>query len=310
MTSSRTLGLYIASVAITLICAVGFIQPLFFSSENLLNIARQSVPLIILALAQTLPLVARGLDLSQGGVVVATSVSYALFAQQLGTIPAIPVAILVGLAAGSISGGLIASMKISPFVVTLGMGSLLQGLALVASAGQPVSLVPADFSNLYFGTFLGVPYPVIAASAMILLAFVLLDHTVFGRRVRAIGSSPRAAYLSGIPVGQTTVFVYAIAGLGSSIAAILLSSRISSGHPTAGSELALQAVAASVIGGVSLFGGRGHMMGAVLGALFLSAVANALNLLNVSSFLQLVAVGIIIMAAAVVDRFRHGGANH
>jgi ribose/xylose/arabinose/galactoside ABC-type transport system permease subunit len=302
MIPARALGLYIAAVAIMLICAVGFIQPLFFSAENLLNIARQSVPLIILALAQTLPLVARGLDLSQGGVVVATSVGYALLAQHMGSIPAIPMAILIGLAAGSISGGLIASLKISPFVVTLGMGTLLQGLALVASAGQPISNVPGDFANLYFGSLLGVPYPVLSALVVILLAILLLDRTVLGRRIRAIGSSPRSAYLSGIPVGRTTVCVYAIAGLGSSIAAILLSSRISSGHPTAGSELALQAVAASVIGGVSLFGGRGHMLGAVFGALFLSAVANALNLLNVSSFLQLVAVGIIIMAAAVLAR--------
>ena len=305
MNDSRTFGLAVSGLAVLVACGIALIQPLFFSAENLANVLRQSVPLVIFALAQTIPLVTRGLDLSQGGIIVATSVAYALLAGQMGSTAAVLPALTVGLATGCVSGALIAWLEISPFVVTLGIGSVLQGLALVAADGQPVSNVPADFSALYYGSVAGLPLPVALAILLVAVSVVLLDHTVLGRRIRAVGSNPRAAFLSGIPVRPTLLVAYGIAGLGTSFGAVLLSARISSGHPTAGSGMALQAVAAAVIGGVSLFGGRGTMLGATAGAILLTFVSNALNILNVSSFLQLVAVGLIIIVAAVVDRARH-----
>jgi ribose transport system permease protein len=293
-------------VALAAASAVAVIQPLFFTIENLTNVARQATPLMIFAMAQMVPILTKGLDLSQGGVVVATSVSYALLAQSFGTGLAIILALAVGLLAGALNGALIAGFGISPFVVTFGVGSILQGLALVAANGQPISAVPANFSAPFYSHLLGIPSPLMVSIAAAFLLWFVLEKMLIGRRIIAVGSNERAAFLSGIPVRMTLVIAYAIAGGMTSIGAVLLSSRISSGHPTAGSDTALQAVAAAVIGGVSLYGGRGSVLGALLGAVFLSLIANALNLLNVSSFLQLVAAGTIIIVAVVADRLRYG----
>jgi ribose transport system permease protein len=294
-----TLALVAASV-------VAAIQPLFFSAENLTNVSRQATTLMIFAMAQMVPVLTRGLDLSQGGVVVATSVAYALMARHVGTGLAVILALSVGLVAGTLNGFLIAGIGISPLVVTFGTGSILQGLALVAANGQPISAVPNNFSAPFYGELIKIPVPLIVVVVVAFMLWFVLEKMLIGRRILAVGSNERAAYLSGIPVGPTLITAYAIAGGMTSIGAVLLSSRISSGHPTAGSDTALQAIAAAVIGGVSLYGGRGSVLGALLGAVFLSLVANALNLLNVSSFFQLVAAGIIIIVAVIADRMRHG----
>jgi ribose transport system permease protein len=295
----------VIAVALAALAVVGAVQPLFFSSGNIMNVSLQATPLMIFALAQMAPLLSRGLDLSQGGVVVATSVAYALFAKPLGTGQAILPALLVGAIAGVFNGLLIALFRISPFIVTLGTGSILQGFALMAANGQPISDVPANFSTLYYATVMGVPGPLLVAALVSIVLWFMFKKMLIGRRIAAVGSNDRAAFLSGIPVWSTLVAAYAIAGVTTSVGSILLSSRISSGHPTAGSDSALQAVAAAVIGGVSLFGGRGSVAGALTGAIFLAFVANALNLLNISSFLQYVAVGAIIILAVVTDRFRY-----
>lgn len=305
MKKARVYNIAVVTVALIAACIVAAIQPLFFSRENLANVARQATPLIIFAVAQMIPILTRGLDLSQGGVVVATSIAYALLAQQLGTGPAIVLALLVGLVAGTINGLLVAGFGISPFIVTFGMGSVLQGLALVAANGQPISSVPANFAAPFYTNVLHVPFPIIVAGFVAVLVWFVLEKTIIGRRIIAVGSNERAAFLSGIPVGTTLVIAYAMAGVLTSIGSILLSSRISSGHPTAGADTALQAVAAAVIGGVSLFGGRGTVVGAVAGAVFLTFIGNALNLLNVSSFIQFVAAGALIILAVVADRLRN-----
>lgn len=299
-------GVVLVSLALIAASLVAVVQPLFFTIGNLTNVTLQAAPLIIFALAQMVPILTRGLDLSQGGVVVATSVSFALLAQAFGTLPAFFASLLGGLLAGTLNGLLIAMLRISPFVATLGMGSVLQGLALIAANGQPISAVPASFSEPFYGRLVGLPTPLIVAASMALLLWLALEKMLIGRRIQAVGSNERAAFLSGIPVGATLVAAYAMAGVMTSVGGALLSSRISSGHPTAGSDTALQAVAAAVIGGVSLYGGRGSVLGALLGAVFLSLVANALNLLNISSFFQLVATGVIIIFAVITDRLRYG----
>jgi len=308
----RQINLYNLTVIILALAAasvVAIIQPLFFTAENLTNVSRQATPLMIFAIAQMVPILTKGLDLSQGGVVVATSVSFALLAQNFGTGLAMILAVAVGLLAGMVNGLLIAGFGISPFVVTFGVGSVLQGLALVAANGQPISSVPGDFSAPFYSHLLRIPAPLIVAIVAAVLLWFVLTKMLIGRRIIAVGSNERAAFLSGIPVRATLVIAYAIAGGMTSVGAVLLSSRISCGHPTAGSDTALQAVAAAVIGGVSLYGGRGSVLGAVLGGVFLTLIANALNLLNVSSFLQLVTAGTIIIVAVVADRLRYGPKN-
>lgn len=304
MKSHRFWAFAIPVLAAAIVLIVGAVQPRFLSFENLGNVARQSAPLVIFTLAQMIPILTRGLDLSQGGVVVATSVAFALLAQVVGTEGAMALALTVGLVAGLANGAIVSGLGVSPFVATLGIGSVLQGLALVAAKGQPISDVPGDFSALAYGALVGVPAPVwIVAAVAVALAF-LLGRTLLGRYLYAIGSNDRAAYLSGVPVRAGVLFAYAASGVLTSVGAVLLSSRISSGHPTSGSDTALLAVAAAVIGGVSLFGGRGRVIGAVAGAVFLGLLSNALNLLGVSSFIQLVAVGVAIIAAVVIDRLR------
>jgi ribose transport system permease protein len=309
MTTDRTMQALLIAVGMLAAGIVAIVQPLFYTADNLLNILRQSVPLVILAVGQSYVLVSRGLDLSQGGVVVATSVSLALLSQQMDIALAIPIAVLMGAVIGLFNGGLVAGLGLSPFVVTLGVGSILQGAALVASSGQPVFEVPSGFTVPYYGSVAGIPIPFIVGAGIMLVAGVVLDSTVLGRCIRAVGSNPRAAFLSGLAVKRTELIAYAMCAATTAIGAIMLAARISSGHPTAGSDLALQAVAAAVIGGVSLFGGRGSVYGAAAGAVFLTAIANALNLLNVSSFLQLIAVGMIIIVAAIIDKLRRHGAQ-
>jgi ribose transport system permease protein len=307
MKSRGLTGWILPIVGLLAMIVVGLIQPQFLSAENLVNVIGQSAPLAIFALGQMIPIITRGLDLSQGGVVVAASVVYALVAQQFGTSAGALAALTLGLCAGSLNGLMVGFVGVSPFVVTLGVGSILQGLALTLANGQPVSEVPEGFSSLYYSQLAGVPLPLIVVVVLALFVWLQLEKMTIGRYVYAVGSGPRAAYLAGIPTRWTLVYAYAASGLLTSIGSVLLSSRISSGHPTAGSDVALQAVAAAVIGGISLFGGRGTVQGALAGALFLGLLANALNLLGVSSFLQLIAVGLAIILAVVIDRIRLRG---
>jgi ribose transport system permease protein len=309
MKSHRFWAFAIPVLAAAIVLGVGAAQPRFLSFENLGNVARQSAPLVIFTLAQMIPILTRGLDLSQGGVVVCTSVAFALMSQIVGTDTAAILALSVGLVAGLVNGAVVSGLGVSPFVATLGVGSVLQGVALMAAKGQPISAVPADFSRLAYASVGGLPAPVLVVVIVAVGVALMLGRTLLGRYLYAIGSNDRAAYLSGVPVRSGVLFAYAACGVLTSAGAVLLSSRISSGHPTSGSDTALSAVAAAVIGGVSLFGGRGHVIGAVAGAVFLGLLSNALNLLGVSSFLQLVAVGVAIIAAVVIDRLRLSAAQ-
>ena len=304
MIAARRWRYLLPALAVVSLVIVTWVQPRFLSGENLGNVARQSVPLAIFALAQMLPLLTRGLDLSQGGIVVAASVTFANVAHSTGTPAGVLAALTVGLAAGTTNGLVIAGFEVSPFVVTLATGSVLQGLALIGANGQPISDVPASVGALFYTELLGVPVPVLVLVLLFALQWFGLERLRAGRYVYAVGSNDRAAYLAGVPVRATLVLAYSASGLWTSVGSILLSSRIASGHPTAGSDTALQAVAASVIGGVSLLGGRGTAGGVLLGAAFLGLLSNALNLLNVSSFVQYVAIGGAIVVAAVADRIR------
>jgi ribose transport system permease protein len=286
------------------VVVVALIEPRFLSAENLLNVVRQASPLAVFTLAQTLPLLTRGLDLSQGGVVVVTSVCAALLSQTCGAPTAFALALLVGTFSGLCCGTLVAVLRVTPLIVTLGMGSMLSGLALVLSNGQPVSNVATGFSTPYYAENFGVPLPILVVAAIALALSHLLRRRAMGKYIQAVGSNERAARLSGVPVRTATVLAYALCGALTSLGAVLLAARISSGHPTVGADTSLQAIAAAVIGGVSLFGGRGSVLGALIGAVFLGLLSNALNLLNVSSFSQMVAIGAAIVIAVIVDRLR------
>jgi ribose/xylose/arabinose/galactoside ABC-type transport system permease subunit len=294
------------SIVLVSALALIYIQPLFLTPENILNILRQGAFLLMFALGQMIPTITRGLDLSQGGIVTSVSVTFAILAREYGTAAGACGGLLLGAAAGVINGFLVAILRISPFAATLGVGFALRGLALIASNGQPVSDVPESFTYLGWKTIGAVPMPLIIACATLVVTQVILAKTLGGRYIYAIGSSERAAALAGMPVKVVLLFAYTACGVLTAAGSLLVSSRISSGHPTAGSDTALQAIAAVVIGGVSLLGGKGSALGVAVGALYLAFLSNALNLLQISSYVQQVVIGCAIVIAVIIDRLRTG----
>lgn len=279
-------------------------QPRILWPENLANVSRQIGFLAILGIAQMFPILTRGLDLSQGGMLGLISVLFAISAFQFGVGFAAVLSVLFAGICGSASGFLVAYAGVSPFVATLGLGSIFLGGALIISKGQPVFEVPAGFAVLGWTDIAGVPVVFVVCLTIVALVSAALHMTVPGRYLYATGSNERAAQLSGIPTKIVLVSAYAAAGTISGVASLFLSSRINSGHPTAWTDYGLQAIAAAVIGGVSLFGGRGTAVGVLLGAALLGFIANVMTLLNISSYWQLVVVGLAVIIAVALDRIR------
>ena len=301
----------LALPALILIIAVatGLAEPRFWSVANLQNLARQLAPLLILVTGQMFAVVSRGLDLSIAANMALAGVVGVLVVPQAGLGLALVAMVLAGLGVGLANGLIIVAFSVSPLIVTLGMLSVARGLALLFTAGLPLYNVPDALVDLVgFGTVLGVPVSSVIAFAVMALAAAVLRTTIFGRYVYAIGSNPVAARNSGVNVRLVTLLVYVVSGMMAGIAAIVLTAWVSAAQPLAGEGLELQSLAAVVIGGVALAGGSGTMPQAFYGALILGLLSNALNMAGVSSFLQTLAIGIVILIAVVVDRLRarHG----
>jgi ribose transport system permease protein len=301
----------LALPALILIIAVatGLAEPRFWSVANLQNLARQLAPLLILVTGQMFAVVSRGLDLSIAANMALAGVVGVLVVPQAGLGLALVAMVLAGLGVGLANGLIIVAFSVSPLIVTLGMLSVARGLALLFTAGLPLYNVPDALVDLVgFGTVLGMPVSSLIAFAVMALAAAVLRTTIFGRYVYAIGSNPVAARNSGVNVRRVTLLVYVVSGMMAGIAAIVLTAWVSAAQPLAGEGLELQSLAAVVIGGVALAGGSGTMPQAFYGALILGLLSNALNMAGVSSFLQTLAIGIVILIAVVVDRLRvrHG----
>lgn len=295
----------ISLLIIALICIVlAVYEPLIFGLNNLSNISKQTSLIAIFSLAQSIVLITKGLDLSQGGAITIVSVCIALLSNQLGIPMAIFVGFILGSFVGCVNGIIISNFKVSPFVVTLGVGFLLQGVALVLSDGQPVYNVPEGFTYLGWSEILDIPVIVYVLALVSIALHFYLTRIIYGRYLYAIGSNEKASYLSGINVSKHKIIAYTVCGLITSIGAVILASRINSGHPVEGSNTALQSVAAAVIGGVSLFGGKGNVVGVILGSLLLAFISNALNIINVSSYYQQIMVGTIIIFAVIIDKLK------
>lgn len=294
---------YLSLILTTVICIALFIyEPLIFNLNNLSNISKQASLIAIFALAQSIVLIARGLDLSQGGTICIISVTVALLCVKIGLPCAILVGVIVASLIGFFNGIIISSLGVSPFVVTLGTGFLLQGIALVLSNGQPVYKVTPDFTYLGWHEYMNIPLIVFILAIIVIILYIYLQKTIFGRFIFALGSNERAAFLTGIKVSKHKIIAYIICSVLTSLGAVILASRINSGHPVEGANTALQSVAAAVIGGVSLFGGKGTVLGVLLGSLLLAFLSNALNILNISSYYQQIMIGIIIIIAVVIDK--------
>jgi ribose transport system permease protein len=299
----QKLGPFVALLIISV--ALSIVSRDFLTVDNLLNVMRQASINALIAFGMTLVILLGGIDLSAGSVLALSSVIIATLLSS-GT-PAV-VATLAGLVAGGLMGlanGIIISKgKVAPFIATLGSMTVLRGLALVVSNGSPISSFNSDFFSLLGGGYVArlVPIPVVLMLVMFGVFWVLLRKTVFGRHIYATGGNAESAKLSGVKVDRIQLWVYTIAGVMSALAGVVLTSRLNSAQPTAGTGYELDAIAAVVLGGTSLTGGRGWIFGTLVGALLIGVLNNGLNLLDVSSFYQQVIKGAVILLAVLIDR--------
>lgn len=290
-----------------LVIVVSFLNPHFFSVGNLLNIFRQTSINAIIAVGMTAVILTAGIDLSVGSVLaLCGAVAASMVAAQWSIFIVIPATLLLGLLLGSISGLIVAKGKVQPFIATLVMMTLLRGATLVYTDGRPIATGFSDNANAFawfgIGRVFGIPAPIWIMAFVFLIAWALLHHTRWGRYVYALGGNEAATRLSGIRVDRIKIMVYGVAGLLSALAGIIVTARLSSAQPTAGTGYELDAIAAVVLGGTSLAGGKGKIIGTLLGALIIGFLNNALNLLDVSSYYQMIAKALVILAAVLVDR--------
>lgn len=303
MRQMRELGIVIVFAAILIILML--LSPNAFARPaNLINIFKQASINGILAMGMMFVIIAGGIDLSVGSIVALAGVVAASFAHpgEYPLIVPIVLALGIGLFSGWLNGVGVSYGNIPPFIVTLGMMTIIRGVALIVSGGAPVFGVSDEFEYIA-GGFLFDSIPLLVIYFVIITAFsaFILTKTVFGRRVYAIGGNETSAAFSGINVQKMRIAVFMISGLLAGFAGLLLSSRTVSGNPTAGQSYELDAIAAVIIGGVSMSGGAGHWYGTVIGALLIAVIGNGLDILNVSSHYQLVIKGAIIIFAVLLD---------
>jgi ribose transport system permease protein len=300
LSTARQFGTLIGLLAL---CGVLWIlTPHFLTLSNLLNVAQQTSINAVVAAGMTFVIISGGIDLSVGSIVAVSGVVLgALLHDGHQTPLAVAAALVAGAACGLVNGALVGWGGLPPFIVTLGMMSVARGAALVLTEGRPVSGFDEGFRSLATGGVGFVPAPVVIMIVVYAAAHIVLAQTTFGRYVYAIGGNEEAARLSGVAVRRHKAAVYGVSGLASAVAAVILTARLDSAQPVAGMMYELDAIAAAVIGGTSLMGGQGTLAGTLVGALIMGVLRNGLNLLGVSSFLQQIVIGVVIVGAVLID---------
>jgi len=301
---TRYLGIILSLAVISILFTS--LNPVFITQRNLINIAQQASINAIVALGMTIVIITAGIDLSVGATVAITSLIVAKTMSTSSIGVAILIGLIVGILCGLINGVLVSYVKLQPFLVTLGTMSLFRGLALIFSNGLPIRDIPASFLTGMNLLNSRIPIPVIIMIVFALILGLILRYTVLGEYIFAIGGNEEATRLSGVRVNEYKILAYVISGVACTIAGIIFISRVSVGDPQAGNGYELEAIAAAAVGGASLMGGQGSIFGTILGALLLSAIRNGLTLLNVQSFYQSVAIGIVILIAITLDRYTRG----
>lgn len=304
----QALSRYGIVIAFFVLCGVlSGLNEYFFTQRNITNVLRQASINGILAIGQTFVILTGGIDLSVGSLVAVCGILGALFVT--GANPAGPaVALIVGISAGAgfgvISGALVGRLRVPAFVATLGMLSVARGLTFISNDGMPVPNLAASFLILGQGFVAGVPVPVVLFGLAVLVAWILLRFTTYGRYVYAVGGNERSARTSGIATRWIIFSVYVISGALAGLSGLLLAARTTSALPQAGLSYELDAIAAVVIGGTSLTGGVGSVIGTMFGALIIAVISNGLDLMGVSSYYQQVIKGAIIVLAVLLDTSR------
>lgn len=293
-------------IFILLVIFSALISDVFFTSVNLSNLLKQVSGIGIISIGMLIVILTGGIDLSVGSMVALLAVAFAILVNIFALPLAILMTIVIGFGLGSISGYLVAYQKMAPFVATLALMTIARGMSFIYSKGSPVTFTTvggkfmSDFAN---NSTLGIPNIAIVFFIIVICTMVMLHYNVFGRLIIAIGSNEEASRLSGIKVNKYKFLVYAISGALAATAAIIVASRTNLGSPNMGMAWELDAIAAVVIGGASLNGGKGTAINTLMGVLILGLIGNILNLLNVPSYPQQVVKGAIIIFAVLLQRF-------
>lgn len=278
----------------------------FFTRQNIFNLLRQVAGLAGIALGMLLVILTAGIDLSVGSIAALASVLVAHFLGLIGLVPALALSILAGTLCGAASGYLVAARNMAPFIATLAMMTIGRGFAFIISKGSPIIIADQRLNQFGSAYWLGVPAPVFVMLLIFGVVAFLLKYTVFGRMVTAIGSNEAAVRLAGVRTGWYKFAVYCISGAFCAVAGIISTSRTGVGSPIVGAGAELDAIAAVVIGGASLSGGKGTALNTLLGVLILGTIGNIMNLMNIPGYPQQVIKGAIIICAVLLQGYRRG----
>ena len=297
-----------------MVVAMMFLSANFATSDNILNVLRQTSVNLCISVGMTMVILTGGIDLSVGsilalsGAIAAGLTHNGLSLESMDTFVGFTfwgaslAALIVGAVLGGFNGLMVTRFKVPPFVATLAMMTIARGLTMLYTGGFPITGLGGSFAFLGTGWFLGIPMPVIVSVAVIVVFAFFIKKTCTGRYIYAIGGNEKASLLSGIRVDRVKMFVYTMAGVLSAVAGLLVTARLDSAQPNAGSGYELDAIAAVVIGGTSLSGGKGTILGTVIGALIIGVLNNGLVLMNVSPFWQQVVKGMVILLAIIIDK--------
>ena len=290
-----------------LVIVVAILSPSFFTVANLLNVFRQTSINAVIAAGMTFVILTGGIDLSVGSILAFSgAVAASCLASGQSMIVTVILTLTIGAGVGLLNGIIISKGKLQPFIATLATMTVLRGATLVFTDGKPISVGTSEgamaFGKIGGGTMLGIPTPVVIMILVFLICYYILHQTKIGRHTYALGGNEEATKLSGLNTDKIKIFVYTISGVLSAIAGIIITARLFSAQPNAGSGYELDAIAAVVLGGTRLAGGKGKISGTIIGALIIGILSNALNLLNVSSYFQMIAKGVVILIAVLLDR--------
>ena len=299
-------ALFMAGILLVMWAILSRLSPFFFSFDNLFEITIQAAVIALIAVGQTFVILSGGIDLSVGSVMSAAAVVAALaMDNDRGLMAGIAAGLLCGGAFGAANGIVIGKLGIPPFIATLGMMGIARGFALIATGGIPVFNLAPGFEYLGQGRIANfIPVPTVTTLVLYALGYLVLRRTRLGRYTYSIGSNLQATVFSGVNVPRYLILIYMVSGLATAVAGLTEASRIGSGQPGGGVGYELDSIAAVVIGGTSLFGGEGNLFASLVGALIIATLRNGLNVLGVYAFWQQVAIGVILIAAVYLDRFR------
>ncbi len=297
-----------------LIVPASYYWPDFLKRSNLLAVVDRIVVIAVIAIGMTMVIITAGIDLSVGSLIALSAVIGTVVMKQLGGLEAGDSVVVVGFAAGilacglvgTLGGYLVAQFQVPPFITTLAFMMMARGLAFMITGGSSIYQVPKALPWLGQGRFLGIPNTVLLLAGLYVAAHVFMQHTRLGRYIYAVGGNEQAARLSGVPVKSVLVFVYAASGLAAGLGGCIQASQLNTGTPTMGDMFELYVIAAVVVGGTSLAGGSGRILGTLIGAFIISVIQNGMNLLGLHSYTQRVVLGGVILGAVLLDKLRTG----